>query len=102
MFQPHKAISWGCCRRIRFQIGMRPDPRARLCTTNTNTHTNGVLFRIHPPPGVLFSVRLSCSGERAGLQRAHCAKVREGLTAAATHVGAAPLRHLFATFGVAL
>lgn len=28
MFQPYKAISWGCCLCIRFQIGMWPDSLA--------------------------------------------------------------------------
>lgn len=49
MFQPYKAISWGCCLCIRSQTGMWPDSKPWLCTTNTNTHKQRLV--LHSPAG---------------------------------------------------
>lgn len=88
MFQPYKAISWGCCLCIRFQIRLWPDSKLWLCTTNTNTHKQRLV--LHSPAGglgfILGAPVLQCQTALVAImdgrtmnpqpQRAHCAKVR--------------------------
>lgn len=102
MFLPYKAISWGCCLCVRFQIGMWPDSEPWLCTTNTNTHKQRLVlhstagspgFILGAPvlrrqaPSVAIIVR-EVGGGDAQAQRAHCAKVRM-TDCCATHTSAA-------------